>query len=311
MTDGSRPRRGVAAVALEAALAVLLVGSAAWGAYGLNRSLPGAADVTTAAIPQGAVVVDARGPLAYRAGHIPGARQLWSRNLLSFDGPVAGSLADPETLARELTALGLEKDAQIVVYDDGDAANAPLVVLVLNAFGIEARMLLGGFDAWETGGGETTREVAARATAEALAAPFGASFDTRLVVDPEEAAAHLAENRIAPVDVRPRDAYLVEHVANAVHAPADLLLPGGALPRWSEIREFAERSRLTTDTHPLIYGADAVQAATGWLALRAYGIRHLHVHAGPYAGLVQAGLPVSQTETEHAVSTPSATVCWQ
>lgn len=299
-------RRGGIGLGLELVLAALLLVAAGLGAWRLNRPLPDPRGVVVTAVPEGAVLVDARGPLAYRRGHLPGARHLFARDLLAFDGP-AGGLAAPERLEARVRALGLAPGDRVVVVDDGDARDAPLVTLVLRAFGIDAAVLAGGMPAALAAGLEPTREPGPRPAAAAV--PL--RFDDLLLVRPEEARARLAEGLVAPLDARDAEAYLAGHLEDAVSLPAAALLPEGVLPRWSELHEGFRRARITADTHPLIYGADAAQAARAWLAAAAYGLPHVHVLGEPYEGLVAAGLPVSRTVTARAVSTPSASVCWR
>lgn len=300
-------RFGGAARGVEAVLAAAMLAAAGLGLYSVNRPLPNADALMTARVPQDAVVVDARGSLAYRQGHLPGARSLWSRSLLSFEGAVPGMLADPDDLAEELRAAGLTPGDRVVVYDDGDGRDAPLVVLVLRAFGLDARLLEGGLEAWRAVGGTPQ----SGAPAEVAPSDAAFTFDTQLVVSGDEAAAHLAADAIAPVDVRAASAYGAEHVEGAIRLDADALLPGGSLPRFSTLDAQLRQVRLTRDTHPLIYGADVRQAARAWLTLAAYGIPHLHVYRGPFEGLAQSGLPLSQTAATQATSTRSSSVCWR
>jgi thiosulfate/3-mercaptopyruvate sulfurtransferase len=298
-----RSGRGLVALAIEVALAGLLVGAAGLGLWQLNRPLPLANSLIAREVPDGAVVVDARGPLAFRQGHLPGASRLWARDLLSF-GESAGELAEPDLLGQKVRALGLEPGTSVVVYDDGDGAEAALVVLVLRAFGFEARLLQGGLEGWD---GELSEEPAPRRAGGAPAL----EFDRRLLVDPEEAKAHIATNEVAPLDVRPRDAYLEGHLEGAVNVPASELLPGGEPPRWSVLSRALGPARITSDTHPLVYGSDAAQAASAWLALAAYGVEHIHVLPAPYSTLVAQGFAISQTTTPAATSTRTSSVCWR
>lgn len=292
---------------MEVALAVLLVSVAGLGFIQLNRPLPAADTLLTSAVPEGAVVLDARGSLAYRAGHLPGALQLWSQDLLSYEGEATGALAKPEALADKLRALGLTADSHVVVYDDGDAQDAPAVLLVLHAFGLDAELLQGGLEAWTARGDEPVSDVPSQP------APSQADFkfDDKLIVNAGETKLHLEENAIAPLDVRDQAAYLTEHIENAVNITAENLLPNGLLPRWSVLNNQLQRARFTPDTHPLIYGEEVAQAARAWLALKAYGVKHIHIYRAPYQGLVNAGLPVSETEALRATSTPSSSVCWR
>lgn len=298
--------RGVAAVGLEVVLALLLAGAAGLGIWQLNRPLPGASELIVEGVAENAVVVDARGPLAYRRGHLPDARRLWARDLLAF-GERAGGLKAPEELAGVVSSLGLEPGAEIVVYDDGDGSEAALVVLVLRSFGIDARLLSGGIGRWQELGGSISDspEPKVGQRTEVL------ELDRRLIVASDEAQLHLAENEVAPVDVREREEYVQGHLEGAVNVELTELLPGGEPPRWSVLNRAFGPARLTEDTHPLVYGADATQAAVGWLALAAYGVTHVHVLSDPYPTLVDQGFAVSTTDVPAATSTRTSSVCWR
>lgn len=300
----SRPKRP-AARAVEVVLTLLLLLAAGLGFYRLNRPLPNADALVVSAVPEDAVVVDARGPLAYRQGHLAGAHHLYARELLSFED--GGGLASPDALAERLRALGLSPGEPVVVYDAGDGRDAPLVTLMLRAFDVDARMLEGGLEAWRERGGDVSDAVPD--APEPSDARF--SLDERLLAGADEAREHLEEGAIAPLDVRSRAEYEREHVEGAVHLPADALLAGGELPRWSELADRLEPARITRDTHPFVYGGDVREAARAFLALRAYGIDHLHVHRGSYEALERAGLPLSQTESTRASSERSSSICWR
>ena len=299
-------RPGVAQRGIGLVLALAVVAVAATGGWRLNRPYPGEPEIWAAALPPGAVVVDARGPLAFAGGHLPSAVRLWSRDLLSYSGPVPQVLADVGTLAERLSAAGLSPDDPVVVYDDGDGADAPLVAMVLTAFGIDARVLAGGAEGWVAEGGILERggAPAPSAGAETWA------FDNRLLVRTEEIAAHVAQNLVAPVDVRPPSAYAESHLTRAVNLSESSLMPGGSLPRWSEMAGRMAAARLTDDTHVLLYGADLAQTARAWLAFRAFGRDHLHVVAGPFVLLEAAGLELTSTPVARAESKRTSSVCW-
>lgn len=294
------------AVGIEIALAALLLSAAGLGLWQLNRPLPNASALIAREIPDSAALVDARGPLAFGRGHLPGAGRLWARDLLSFDES-AGSLADTEELARAVRSLGLEPGGMVSVYDDGDGEEAALVVMVLRAFGFDARFLAGGVQAWSERGGELSTVAAPQQEAH----PAELEFDRRLVVEPAAAHAHIAANEVAPIDVRAREGYLEGHLEGAVNVPVSDLLPGGDPPRYSVLSRSLGPARITRDTHPLVYGATPGQAALAWLALAAYGVEHIHVLGDPYPALVEEGFAISETSTPAATSTRTSSVCWR
>ena len=258
------------------------------------------------AVAEGAVVVDARGPLAYRQGHVPGARHLYSRQLLGYD-PMPGVLAAHAKIAPRLDSLGLAPGAAVVVYDGGDGDGAPLVVLVLRAFGVEARLLRGGYGGWLAVGGIPEEGPAPEAAA---VAGVVWTFVDRLVVGSAEVEDHLMANLVAPVDARSPAQYAGEHLEGAVNLPADRLAPAGGLPRYSETAERLAAARVTAATHILLYGATLAEAARAWMTLAALGHSQFHVVAGPFEILRAAGLPLTAVPAAHAASIESNSMCW-
>ena len=293
--------RAVGAILLLAAAAVAVAGGVR-----LNRAYPDAAAVFADAAAEGTVVVDARGPLAYRSGHVPGARNLYSRELLGYD-PVPGVLAPPAEIGPRLDAIGLTPGSAAVVYDEGDGSGAPLVVLVLRAFGVDARLLRGGYAGWLALGG-------AAESGPAAAAPAGVggtwTFDDTFLVDSAEVGARLRANLVAPVDARAPAQYAGEHLEGAVSLPAGRVIPAGTLPRYSEMAEQLAAARVTPATHVLLYGASLAEAAQAWIALAAFGHARFHVVAGPFEVLRAAGLPLTAVPADRAASIESNSMCW-
>ncbi len=292
---------------IEVLLAALLLGFGGLGLWQLNRPLSAEGNLIVSDVPEGSVLLDARGPLAYRSGHLPGALRLWSRDLLAFEGEVPGMLASPEALAETLAALGLDTTRPVVVYDAGTGEDAPMVTLVLRAMGLDAYLLRGGLELWRSNGGSVTTELppAPEPSSAVL------TFDSRLLVDAEGTRRHLEENAVAPLDTRAAPLYMSGHLDGAINLEASQLLPAGTFPRWSELDRLLAPARLTRDTHPIIYGESVAEAAQAWLALAAYGVTHIHVYSGPFEGLVTAGLPITQVVAQAATSTRTSSVCWQ
>lgn len=98
------------------------------------------------------------GERAWREGHIPGAHYLHLERDLS--GPVGRHggrhpLPEPERLAARLSALGIQRDTEVVVYDDQRFAFAARCWWLLRALGYRPPKLLdGGYAAWLAAGGQ-------------------------------------------------------------------------------------------------------------------------------------------------------------
>jgi len=83
----------------------------------------------------GFIVLDARSPEAYAAGHVPGA--------VSF----------PHRRMEASTVAALPKDKVIVTYCDGIGCNASTkAAFMLTALGFEAKEMVGGLEWWKRDG---------------------------------------------------------------------------------------------------------------------------------------------------------------
>jgi thiosulfate/3-mercaptopyruvate sulfurtransferase len=105
------------------------------------------------------VVLDAREPREYagqspygesRGGHLPGARSLPHRSLLSEDG----TLLPADELRARLAALGIGPGTEVVAYCTGGVRSG-WVTAVLNDLGIPARNYAGSMLEWAAGDPES------------------------------------------------------------------------------------------------------------------------------------------------------------
>jgi thiosulfate/3-mercaptopyruvate sulfurtransferase len=113
-------------------------------------------------------ILDARGKGSYKDGHIPGAvwvdHTTWSRTF--------GDGKDQEAWAERIGALGIKLDTPVAVYDDASAKDAARIWWILRYWGVrDARLLNGGWKAWQSAGGPATREEPKIAAVDVTLAP--------------------------------------------------------------------------------------------------------------------------------------------
>ncbi|MBT4709978.1 MAG: hypothetical protein HOB82_00405 [Alphaproteobacteria bacterium] len=270
-------------------LAVALVAAAASGLWRLNRPFPDYDQWFVAQISDGAMVIDARGSLSYSRGHIPGAPRLWSRDFLSYSAALPGILKTSEEISAILSAIGLAPDQEVVVYDQGTGADAPLVALVLTSMGVSVRVLDGGFDAWLAAGGTPSKDPVAPAAA---VSPGDWAIEQTTLVSTEIVQGAQSNEAIVLADARGEIDFAIGHLEMAVSVSAGQMAPSGALPRWSEAAWVVDPVGVLAETSVMVYGTDLAEAARTWLSLRAYGIDNVTVFAGPFQVLATAGLPM-------------------
>jgi sterol desaturase/sphingolipid hydroxylase (fatty acid hydroxylase superfamily)/3-mercaptopyruvate sulfurtransferase SseA len=103
----------------------------------------------------GVVVLDTREAREYagempfgesRGGHVPGARHIWFRDLLTADG----TLLPRDRLQAKLAALGVAETSEVIVYCTGGVRSG-WVTAVLNDRGVNARNFAGSMWDWSAG----------------------------------------------------------------------------------------------------------------------------------------------------------------
>jgi thiosulfate/3-mercaptopyruvate sulfurtransferase len=149
------------------------------------------------------LIIDSRSKAAYDAGHIPGAiSMVWQDFSVMGSNPATqATLKSVAELQNALGALGLTRDAAMIVYDDTTASwgSAGRIFWMLEYLGCtNVGILNGGWDKWTADGNATeTKSNALRA------ATFVAQVKPDIYVDKEYVAAKTGDPNFAVVD--PRD----------------------------------------------------------------------------------------------------------
>lgn len=185
-------------------------------------------------------VVDATLPLvgqpghgrdSYVAGHIPGAVFFDINAIADPDTDLPHMLPTPEAFAEAAGALGLAREAIIVVYDAHGIYSAPRVWWTLRVMGYPNVFVLdGGLKAWRAGGWPIE-------TTEAAATPVKVepAFEARLVTDLAGVTEVLASRAAQVVDARsaarftaeapePRASLRSGHMPGALNLPFNLVV---------------------------------------------------------------------------------------
>jgi thiosulfate/3-mercaptopyruvate sulfurtransferase len=245
------------------------------------------------------VVIDVRwslagppGILAYRAGHLPGARfadldtELSGRRGAGGRHPLPDA-ADFEVLMRR---LGVRADSAVVVYDAADSVPASRAWWELRYFGHEdVRVLDGGYATWVAAGLPVTIEEPPVQPGDFVARPGGLP-----VIDADEAAT-LATQGIL-VDVRAGERYRgeVEPVdAVAGHIPGAVNLPTvgniSADGKFLDIETLAHRFEslgITVDSEVGAYCGSGVNAAHTAFAMTLAGLPTPALYVGSWSNWI-------------------------
>jgi len=198
-------------------------------------------------------IVDATLPLvgqpgqgrdSYVAGHIPGAVFFDINAIADPDTDLPHMLPSPAAFAEAAGALGLGRDATIVVYDAHGVYSAPRVWWTLRTMGYERVFVLdGGLKKWRAEGRPVeTAEPSPRPVAVALA------FEPQLVADLADVQDVLASGEAQVVDARsaarfrgeapePRTSLRSGHMPGALNLPFNAVVDDdGTLKSAAELK---------------------------------------------------------------------------
>ena len=166
------------------------------------------------------------GRQAYAKSHIPGARYAHLNEDLS--GPITPAsgrhpLPDPGLLAGKLGQWGVDRDKQVVVYDDSFGSMAVRLWWLLRWLGHDAVALLdGGFPAWLKQGRELDAEIP-----EVHPTEFHPAQNDSLWVDSAAVLAALQQKRVI-IDARAEERFtgfiepldkVAGHIPGSLNAP--------------------------------------------------------------------------------------------
>ena len=132
-----------------------------WSATAIGAGFMVDGEQLAAEMKQGKVrLIDAETAESYQRAHLPGAAHLPYLDLEDFEENLKnGQPAFPQLAASKFAALGLTREADVVVYDSGDGRAASAVWYMLRFLGHEKlRVLDGGFRKWLKEGRPLTQE---------------------------------------------------------------------------------------------------------------------------------------------------------
>ncbi len=221
------------------------------------------------------VILDARLAENYAEGHIPGAMHVDLNDLRYERDGVEGILVEPETFARVVGNLGIDRDSHLVVYDDHFNLLAARIAWSFLRYGHERISLLdGGWDAWNY------------PTSTQIPAPIPRQFKVQVNDAPYASLSWILERTPDTVllDVRSYNEY------------ANGFIPGAVFWEWQNGTDFdrtfrneaetrAELAQLgvTPDREIVTYCQSGVRAAHTYFLLRHLGFERVRIYDGSWA----------------------------
>jgi thiosulfate/3-mercaptopyruvate sulfurtransferase len=237
------------------------------------------------------------GRQAYEAGHIPGARYAdLNQDLSAPVGAASGRhpLPSPDMLAKRFAALGIDRDAQVIVYDAANGSFAARAWWLLRWVGLSRVAVLdGGFKAWVAQGGALEAgEPKLRPSGGAR--PFTLAVDTSAVATAADVLQALQDPARLLVDARTPERYagtvepidsVAGHIPGAVNHPfSNNLGPEGRfLPPPELQRRWRERLAGVAPDNVILMCGSGVTACHNLIAMELAGLPGAKLYAGSWS----------------------------
>jgi len=234
-------------------------------------------------------IVDVRDEWEFEGiGHVPGAASVPFDSFRASEGD-EGMLPGEEVFAALLGETGIERDDEIVAYDDTHGVFADRFLVTAELYGHDRdklHLLDGDYSAWGRGHETTSEPTAIEPVEYALERP-----DDTVVVDREAVAAAVEDDDTLLVDTREAWEYEEGHIPGAVQLDWRAFVDDETrgLKQREMIEETLESNGITRDRRVILYCNTARRISHTYFVLRHLGFDDLGFYEGSLTEWEQAG----------------------
>ena len=234
------------------------------------------------------LIIDARSPEAYAAGHIPGAISVSTYDYFVPNTKPDGMRAFSNQAAALYGAAGITLDTPVLVYDDDTGVRVARECWLLEYLGHRhVRLLHGGLNAWRLCGGPIS-------TTASLSAPqqFEIQHHSTGFVSADEITTELGDPRRVVIDVRDELEHdgldhtaccaRRGHVPGAVWIHWSALLERGRFKSAEAIRALLHSRGIQDDDEIAPYCHRGARSANTYWALRLAGYAQVRNYIGSW-----------------------------
>lgn len=240
-----------------------------------------AKDLTSYAGQSDVVIVDTRSPEEYAAGHVAGAVNIPTSDIV-INVPVKNMLTSKKKIEKVMGSNGISNNTLVLAYD-ANKMGASRLLWTLFMYGHQkVKVVDGGFDAVESAGIELTTEVPA--PAEAVFTAGEPSSNWLATMDEVRAQAENPDPHVILLDVRSFEEY-----AEVGKVPTSVIIPyetnffaDGTFKTTQITRINYLEEKINPEDEIIVYCQTSMRAAPVFVQLYEAGYRNLRVYDGAY-----------------------------
>ena len=226
----------------------------------------------------------------YLAGHIPGAVFLDLVDLVDHDSPVDNTMPSPQQFQSRMRELGIDREQQIVVYDDSVVKTAMRAWFMFRMYGLEnVAVLDGGLGKWKAEGRPLEQGQVDRAPSlfEVVANPAALRDKVQVRANIDSRAEQHLDGRGAQhftgEDDDPNPVVAAGHVPGSINVPFwDLFNEDGTFRSKDELRAAFDARGVDMERPVFTSCGGGVVACSLALALRLLGKEDVALYDGSW-----------------------------
>jgi thiosulfate/3-mercaptopyruvate sulfurtransferase len=242
------------------------------------------------------VIIDARGNMPYRVGHIKNARPLGVERVISVADNGANLVIDGPTAEKVFTELGIDVSKTVVVYGEyGDPSAARVVWTLMYHGHPKVKLLDIGFSQWQKTGLPITRQ---QIPIQKLASStqFNSKINSTIRADAEMIKAKQNDPNVIIVDARtPQEHFQARIPRSILHNWEEGLDYGGGskvIKSKDELQKDFEYKKITKDNEIICYCHSGTRASHKYLQLKQAGFDNVRMYDGSIIDWAQRRNPL-------------------
>ena len=237
------------------------------------------------------VVIDGRGNLSYRLGHIENARVLGVERIISLAKNGANLVVDSLTAEKIFGDLGIDDSKIVVVYGEYKDPSAARIFWTLMYHGHSNTKLLDiGFSTWQKAGLPITRASPPNNHAQFISKP-----NSTIRADADMIRAKQNDTNTIIVDSRTPQEHIQARIPGSIlHSWEEGLDTNGItiLKSKEELQKDFEHNGITNDKEIICYCHSGARASHKYLQLKQTGFHNVRVYDGSIIDWAQRHNPL-------------------
>lgn len=250
-------------IVLSVLLSLIIITSSAYAAPN-SYPLINVEDLYQIVDDPGTIIIDVSSPAEYQNGHIPGAMNISTTQIVDPNNTVKMLLAPPEQIEDLLSSLGIRNDSSIVIYAR-TPFNATRLYWTLQVYGHQdLRLLDGNLSNWQAAGYEVSTETPAPTSSTYTIDRDSINYS--LIADTSQTYAAMLSEDTVLIDARSSNEYYNGHIPGAINVFRDEHLDSnGQFKTIDELRKLYQG--ITPDKDIIVYCQTGFQGSLNYFVL--------------------------------------------